>query len=768
MAYKFDLDESWAGAVHVAFRDGVQFGTDFVYTYGPYGFLRVARYFFPETYGFGFAFSILIAIAVWAGLFRIARYCLSRRDGSVWFLLPILGFFPNMSLSMDSFQFPAIILPLLLYFYVSKRMSPALVLTIINASLASLTKHTYLILCIFFIFLIAIDEVAKLKRIPQVASIYLAFVWLFWILAAQDLANLPAYLINGLQILKGFSATLGLAGNLNELILYVLSTGLFVLLVGIIEWRNRRWWGILPTLGLAAILFISFKGAFTRHDSHALQALFNVAPIILLFTALLWSSIKKTSWRVAKQIKLPAVLFLGTSILSFTIMGSIILDRYLNLSYGTYSFQVVEHNLKIVDKAVKTLSGRGNFQAIADGGKLYVKTENPLPAISGTVDLYPNELATIFAHDLEYQPRPVIQSFAAYTSKLAQMNLEHIKQTDAAKNILFDLQPIDGHLASFEDGLSWPELLTLYDIANIDGRYLLLQRNTQPRQYTIEPLTEEVSIGFNQWFDVPNTQEPIWAKFDVHPNIFGKLTTSALRLPPLYLEVETADGVRTKYRTMGNVMGEGFLLSPTLANRWDFLDFAVSDWQDRLNQKQVKRFRIINEGYRRQLYPQNYHFNLSQLKFPRQSFDDVPGWSDWNSQLIPKPLDGGLQRLDKIDGKDKTGWMAHAPMKMLIDLKENKQNFAFSFGILDDGVKNALKENAGDGVEFKIIALRANGTEEILFSRKLQPRINPRDRGTHQASVDLSQVDTSKLIMETVAGVDNQWDWSYWSDLTVD
>ena len=770
IAYGFDVDESWASAVQVAFKDGIQFGTDFVYTYGPYGFLRVARYYFPETYGFGFAFSVLIAIAVWAGLFRIARYCLSRRDGSVWFLLPILGFFPNMILSMDSFQFSIIILPLLLYFYVSKRMSPALVLTIINASLASLTKHTYLILCIFFVVLIAIDEIGKFKRIPQVASIYLATGWLFWVVADQDLANFPAFLINGLQIIKGFSSVMGIPGNLNELILYVVSTGLFLLLVGIIEWRNRRWWGMLPTLGLAAILFISFKGAFTRHDNHALQALFNVAPIVFLYTALLWSSIKKSSWQI-KQIKLSVVLLLGASIVGFTIMGSILLDGYFDLSYGTYSLKVVEHNSKMLDKAVKALSGQGNFDAIAEQGKLYVKTENPLPAISGTVDLYPNELATVFAHDLEYQPRPVIQSFSAYTSKLAQMNAEHLKTPDAAQNILFDLKPIDGHLASFEDGLSWPEILTLYDITNIDSRYLLLQRNARPRQYELEHLSESVHLAFNQWFEVPPTQEPVWAKIDLHPNILGKLATAALRLPPLYMEIETADGIKTRYRTIGDVMSEGFLLSPTLANRWDFLDFAVPNWQDKLNSQQVTKFRIVNEGYNSWLYPQTCQVSLSQLKFQRQSFDRIPGWSDWNNplMLIPKPLNRSLEKLDKIDGKDKTGWMAHAPMKMLLDRQENQQSFSFSFGILDEAVENALKENAGDGVEFRIIAWQTDGREEILFSRKLQPRINPEDRGTHRAKIDLSQVDASnKLIIETVAGEDNRWDWSYWSDLNFD
>jgi hypothetical protein len=764
--YGFDLDQSWSSALHVAFANKIQFGKDFIYTYGPYGFLQTNLYF-PETYGYLFCFRLLIAIAVWTGLFRLLRYCLARQDKSVIFLIPILGFFPNMFLSMDSFLFPIVMLPLVLYFYVSKQMSPALMLTIIVAALASLTKHTYLMLCIVFIILITIDELGKLKRIPQVAPVYLAFIWLFWIIAGQELVNLLAYVVNGLEIVKGFSASMGSPGTLDEILLYILSTGIFLILVGTIEARYRGWWGMLPTLGLAAILFLSFKGAFTRHDAHAVQALFNIAPVISIFTALHWSRFSKISWRIGNKIKLSAIFSWGFSVLMFTIMGLIILNHHLNFSYDTYSLKLITHTNNNFAYATKLLSGKADFQAVVNQAKASVRAANPLQPISGTVDLYPNEIASIFAYDLDYQPRPIIQSFSAYTSKLARLNAEHLKQPQAAQTILFDLNPIDERLASFEDGLSWLEILTRYDITNIDGRYLILQRNSQPRSYQFKSITNTVDLAFGEWFDLPITKDPIWSKINFHPNILGKLATNALRLPRLYMEIETADGIQTKYRTVGDVMSEGFLLSPILSNRWDFLDLAVPNWQEKLTQKQVKRFRIVSEGFNSWLYPQTYQFSLSQLQFPRQNFAQVPGWSNWNSQMIPKPLDGGLQRV-VIDGNDRTGWMAHAPMKMLIDLPEKKQIFSFTFGILDPGVEAAIKENVGDGVEFKIIVLEENSQEKILFSRKLQPRSNPKDRGVHQASINLDKIDNNRLFLETLPDKDNQYDWSYWSELTAD
>ena len=768
VGYGYDLDESWASAVHVAFRDKIQFGKDFIYTYGPYGFLRVARYYFPETYGYGVGFSILIAIAAWAGFFRLIRHCVGRQDKSFLFLIPILWFFPNMILSIDSFQFPLLTLPLVLYFYVSKKITPALVLTVINASLSSLIKHSYLLLAIAFVVLIAIDEVGNLKRIPRILPLYIAFIWIFWMFAAQDIANIPAYIFNSLEVIRGFSAAMGTPGELKELLLYVFSAGTFLLLVGFVEWGDRRWWGILPSLGLAAIFFITFKGAFPRHDTHALQAIFNTTPVMLMFVAVLWTPIKKSSLNIGKKIRLPIFSVLGVVTLSMIVMSSLILNNYLKYSYSAYILKTISHTFNTLPQVGKILTGREDFTAIAEQGKAAIRAANPLPTpISGTVDLYPNETATIFAYDLEYQPRPSVQSFSAYTSKLAKLNAEHLTKPEAAKNILFDLKPIDGRLASFEDGLSLPEILTRYDIANLENRYLLLQRNAQPRTYEFEPIVKQVDVPINQWFELEDVRQPVWGKIDIHPNLIGKLTTTILRLPPLNIEIETADGLTTGYRTIGDIMDDGFLLSPILSSRWDFVDFASPNWQDKLAAKKVKRLRIVADGFNAMRYPPKYQVSLSQLKFPRQSFDGIAGREDWDNQITPLPLEGNLQRVD-IDNTDEMGWLAHAPMKMAISLDGREKKFSVDFGILEQAVVNGLEQNLGDGVEFKIIALQSDGQQKLLFSRSLQPKEDQGDRGKQKVSVDIDRENIVQLILETDSGKDPSFDWSYWSNLKLE
>ena len=762
--YGFDLDQSWASALHIAISQGLQFGRDLIYTYGPYGFMQVDLYF-PDTYFSAFCWRLLMALAVWLGLFRIMRHCLGRRDRSILFLIPIFGFFPNQFAWLGHFPFTVIILPLIIYFYVSPSLTPALVITIFAMALMSLVKHTYLLPSLVFVILITIDEIFRQRRLPRILPLYLVAIVFLWLVAGQNLANFPSYIVNGLEIVKGYTPSMAKFGPWNQIIFYLISTGLFWLLVAATEWKYRQILGLLPSLGLAAILFLIFKGTFVRHGGNrAMMATFSTTPIVLMFVAMLWPQIRNYGWQLGKKIKVTATLWFGVALLLLFLMGSIILHHYLDYGYGTYSLKIFQLSAVRFSEAAALIRGQANLPQKFDLATANIKAKNPLPNLSGTVDLYPNELAVIFAHGLDYQPRPIIQSFSAYTNKLAELNADHLKSNNAAETILFDINPIDSRFPSIEDGLSWPELLTRYDIKDIEGRYLVLKRNWQTRPYSIKPLVE-ATVSLGEWFELPEDQSwPLWAKIDLSPNLFGKLTSTALKLPSMYMEIETFDGRQNKYRLITDIMSQGFLISPVLANRWDFLALANSDWQQRLKWSQVKRIRISTQGLDSLVYPDSYNISLRSLDFPRQDFSQVTGWQNWNRNIlhtgtIIKPLDGILKKLKLPHAKD--GWLAHAPMTIKVKLADPVARLSVGFGITD----GAWQSGATDGVEFRIIARTLNGQEKVIFSRRLEPASNPQDRGVQQTTINMSTIDAHEVVLETLPGANAQWDWSYWSEL---
>ena len=58
----------------------------------------------------------------------------------------------------------------------------------------------------------------------------------------------------------------------------------------------------------------------------------------------------------------------------------------------------------------------------------------------------------------------MIQSYAAFTPELADLNAAYLRSSHAPDNVFFECAPIDDHYPSLDDGLSWPVLLTRYDI----------------------------------------------------------------------------------------------------------------------------------------------------------------------------------------------------------------------------------------------------------------------------------------------------------------
>jgi hypothetical protein len=101
---------------------------------------------------------------------------------------------------------------------------------------------------------------------------------------------------------------------------------------------------------------------------------------------------------------------------------------------------------------------RDREQANFDAMRRSEIARTPLPQIGGTVDAYPTDVSALLSHGFDYEPRPVLQSYAAYTPRLSALNAAHLRGSRAPENLLLDIAPIDARLASMEDGASWIEI----------------------------------------------------------------------------------------------------------------------------------------------------------------------------------------------------------------------------------------------------------------------------------------------------------------------
>jgi hypothetical protein len=219
----------------------------------------------------------------------------------------------------------------------------------------------------------------------------------------------------------------------------------------------------------------------------------------------------------------------------------------------------------------------------------------PLPALRGGVDLYSYEQTSLFANGLLYKPRPVIQSYSAYTPCLAEMNAAHLRGPQAAKHIAFAVETIDGRFPTLDDGLSWPELLTRYDLngaVDLGENFVLLSRAAVPRKFQLTPL-QNVFARFGQPISLPPmTNSLLWAKIEIKKSVTGGAVTMFYKPPSLRLTVRLKNRPPQNFRLIPGLAASGFLLSPLIADTKSFAALARANGQPGLAGLEVESITI--------------------------------------------------------------------------------------------------------------------------------------------------------------------------------
>jgi hypothetical protein len=254
-----------------------------------------------------------------------------------------------------------------------------------------------------------------------------------------------------------------------------------------------------------------------------------------------------------------------------------------------------------------------------------VRDKFPMPPIKGGVDVYSWNQAVLFAYDLRYQGRPVLQSYSAYTPELAELNAAYLRSDRAPANLLFRIQPIDHRFPSLEDGRSWPELLTRYDIKGASdavGTYLLLSRSAVPREYHLTPL-QNIPARFGEPVSLPSaTNGPVWAEIEINDSLVGSIVSRLYKPPVLVLTVFFRDGGQYVFRLVPAMARSGFLLSPAIGNNLAFASLASASGQAHPAHLEVMSMTISarTESGSTICYQSPMQIRFYHLDFPRQDF----------------------------------------------------------------------------------------------------------------------------------------------------
>jgi hypothetical protein len=619
-------------------------------------------------------------------------------------------------------------------------------LFLLAAVLLAQVKFSYLLL--YGVMIVCITLASERGRALRLAVLGTGLYLGTWLALGQSLTTLPQYLRTSLSIASGYNEAMSADGPPLELRLALLSLGTIAALA-LAQGRNSQskrhaFAGCALILGAT---FLAFKAGFTRHMGNSM-ILFACAPV---FGA--WLQVAGASgWR--RQLQSLAVVFL-LALAALGYQSSVSLPGQSR----QYWKEMKEYHLA----RMQELRALPELRASRDRGIKGMARFYELPRIRAIVgnervDVIHCAAAIALINGFNYAPRPVFQSYAAYTPPLAELNRDYFAGERAPRFVLLHHDRIDDRLPALDDAPALLEILRRYEPRLGEKGYVLLeQRASVPPPVQRETLIRR-TVGLGEWIDLTQWKhEALWMRLRWQPPLMGSLRSLLLHAAPLRMELEFSDGRSAQYRLCRGPASDGFLLHPFAEDQdgWCRL-FSGQPGSE------VTRLRCVAPAGLEAFLPESTEIELESLSgiLPAPDPDALARMS--YTCLDPLPLEvssSGPVRQMEIEGR--FGLSFGAPGSLVFALDPGEHRLQARYGLL----KEAWEGDCTDGVGFQFVLQTQAGNLKVLHEDSV---LSPSGE-VHAVDLPFSVDQPSRLILRCTTGPsgDSACDWAYWQEVRV-
>ena len=385
------------------------------------------------------------------------------------------------------------------------------------------------------------------------AGVLLVLVYLFWIAIYGSLSGFVDHCI-GMFYLAGDNSAAAAYHPRNNWLL----AAPFLLLTLVLPFVQKTKDG--KTFGLLFILsfFAAWKYGMAREDySHVQVYLFFLLVSMILFVVY-----------NRKKFVLNISLIVATAVLFALNMKNVENPQPLSFHYsgiGNFTKFIFSYS------EIKETSEQQNLKNIES---------NRLPeaireTIAGaTVDIYPWDYTIVAANQLNWKARPVIQSYAAYTSWLDGKNAKHFSGAEAPEYFIFDLnkvtfdvnggklESIDNRYLLNDEPQTIIEIIRNYNRVYSDENFLVFQKRAHPLEiYLTETVAQQAK--WHEWIAVPDSSTGFTRlKLHLNKSFSGKLKSMFYKDELYYVYYKTDDGQTFKYRIVPKNAVDGIWVAP--------------------------------------------------------------------------------------------------------------------------------------------------------------------------------------------------------------
>ncbi|WP_235152540.1 hypothetical protein [Dyadobacter sp. CY345] len=537
----------------MAIHQGLTFGRDWVFTYGPLGFLstRVPTYI-------GATPLIIYDIFTACVLIYILRIAFKELNNTAkWLAVP---YFIMMSThnSEATFQLFTLFIFLVFHHYRSHKLISLALATGISVLIffiklnlgivTSVILYCYLLLAVFS------DRKSWIKMIPFLGFHLLAIFSLSQIFQV-DLFN---YVKGALSIINNYNDAMFSVDFINLTARYayfnmaiasVIILSLAIFFIYSLPTILKSHSDIFVLIVMLFAWYLGFKQGFTRFGFPGMSYPFFYGA---LFVGIAYIFIENEILK--KRLGDVFMVFLFVSPFVSTGLGfsfNKITIPYQDVLFTNLSFQQKLSNHKnrieyhIDSKIAKSFKGK-------------------------TVDVVPYEIAYTFFNDLHYNPRPAIQSYQAYNNYLTSLNYDKYLSPTAPDYVLYTtVGPTDSQRYNF-----WSDSKTTlamlqnydYDTTTISKDTLQIVKKRAGALQIVKSGQKDLTFKLDEEVQVSQQNKLTWIEVKVKYSLWGKIMRVLVQPPVLRVKATYEDGTTEVFKAIISEIEAGIFLKKLQTN----------------------------------------------------------------------------------------------------------------------------------------------------------------------------------------------------------
>ncbi len=639
-------DSSWTVGLYWALVKGLQFGKDVVFTYGPLGFLEVPYYADYGLWRIAVLFALFMHTVLFVSAYIAVRQTALREENWVRILssLPMITVLALQSgwgawTAGEEIVVSAI---LLLYVYcikdrqsIGSSNAALLAAASILLAVASLIKYNYaadaVLLLTTFGIVLAFRGRREFGISLAAVSLYLASVFLLWLGSGQSIFNFALFVFGGIQITIGYASAMALNDVWWEKAFGAASIA--TLLLTLLYYLKYRSINLTSLIALSlGPMFVTFKSEYVRQSAtHNAAFYLFVEPFLAIISIVTVAEIIGDFRKIRRIVPVLAPLLLVIMLIflpTTSLNDPAILN--VNTSYSAAKIANYEYGFSL-------FGNNQQGEAFLSSIKANVRNDYQLSPVlaqgigNSSVDIFPWDITLLWAYGMSWSPRPVFQSYNAYTTWLDQINAAHFSGASAPEYVLFGYGSVDSRYALFDEPATFRTILCRYQFVASDANFALL-RLTQTQQCGNSIEVGEVSVNMGEFIPVPQTNDSLYARVSINYSFLGSIANIIYKPAQVFVSFQLSNGTVTNpYRFVPGNAEDGLFVSEYV----DTFHSLVRLFQGQMNLS-VKGLMFTSED------PAQYEPSIKIEYFQvRTNFSDPK-----HNEPLPSDISGNNDRLN--------------------------------------------------------------------------------------------------------------------------